>query len=255
MLRPVSFLAALLVFGAIASPGVQSPAHAETLVVQTDMYGSQQVPPVNTVAYGFVRFFFDESRTNVTYTVDVKGLSTSLVTGADIHRGAPGVRGPVVKHLADGGFIVTSGSMQLTQAELEEMASGNWYVSLTSTTHPNGELRGQIALPAGFFGAPVSQAAPVAQEPAASVAAAPAPAAVEAAAAAPPAAEAAAAAPAPAQAAVAAAPAPAAAAPATSASTTAAAPPSAQPASSASPSRISPPRTGDGGLQDSGAAR
>ena len=46
------------------------------------------------------------------YTVDVKGLSSTYITGADIHRGGRGLNGPVVKHLADGGFIVIGGHIQ-----------------------------------------------------------------------------------------------------------------------------------------------
>jgi hypothetical protein len=154
-LRPRSFLALIILAVAGGFSGGPRPSSAaEPFIVEIGMFGNQQVPPVQTVAYGFVRFFFDESRLNADYTVDVKGLSTNLVTGADIRRGARGVEGPVVKHLADGGFIVTAGKLKLTQAELEEMLTGNWYVELRSLQNPEGELRGQITLPAGFLPAP-----------------------------------------------------------------------------------------------------
>ena len=111
------------------------------------MFCTEQVPPVETTAYGFVRFFFNEAGTAADYTVDVKGVSNNLVLGADIHRGAPGENGPVVKHLADGDFIVTSGRLTLTPDELQKMANGSWYVSLKTVHHPEGEMRGQIMLP------------------------------------------------------------------------------------------------------------
>lgn len=126
-------------------------ATAATFVFETGIYGSEQVPPVQTAAYGFVRFFFNESRTAADYTIDVKGLATGLVLGADIHRGASGEQGPVVKHLADGGFIVAAGHLRLHDEDLEELISGNWYVSLKTEDHPDGELRGQIVPPAGFL--------------------------------------------------------------------------------------------------------
>ncbi len=128
------------------------------------MFGSQEVPPVNTGAWGFVRFFFSEDRLSAEYSVDVKGMSSNLVLGADIHRGRPGVAGPVVKHLADGGFLVTSGRLRLTPAELEELSSGTWYVSLKSAEHPEGEIRGQIVLPPAFL--PQRESAPAPVEPA-----------------------------------------------------------------------------------------
>lgn len=123
-------------------------------IFQTDMYGRNEVPPVETVGYGFVRFFFSDNRLEADYTVDVKGLSQTLVEGADIHRGIPGEEGPVVRHLADGGFIVTSGRLRLTPAELEEMLSGVWYVSVKTKGHPEGEMRGQVVAPSGFLPTP-----------------------------------------------------------------------------------------------------
>jgi hypothetical protein len=118
------------------------------------MYGTEHVPAVRTQAWGFVRWFFNEQKTEADYTVDVKGLSGNIVSGADVHRGAKGVNGPAIRHLADGGFIVTSGHMRFSTADLNEMAAGNWYVVLKSVEFPNGELRGQVVLPPGFWNAP-----------------------------------------------------------------------------------------------------
>jgi hypothetical protein len=157
-----SFFALVIVAGLL---GISRPAAAEPVVLQVDMYGSQETPPVATKAWGFVRFFFNDDRSAADYTVDVKGLATGLVLGADIHRGEPGESGPVVKALAEGGFIVTSGRLRLSRDDLIEMADGLWYVSLKTVDHPDGELRGQIILPAGFIsrgpeGAPAGSGAP-----------------------------------------------------------------------------------------------
>jgi hypothetical protein len=135
---------------------------AAAYVFQVDMYGDEQVPPVNSIGYGFVRFFFNEDRTQADYTVDVKGFGAPSILGADIHRGKPGENGPVIKHLADGDFIVTAGKLRLTESELADMASGDWYVSLKTRDNPRGEFRGQIYLPADFF--PGSALAPVTEE-------------------------------------------------------------------------------------------
>jgi hypothetical protein len=142
----------------------QTAANAP-FMFQTNMYGENQVPPVDTQAWGFVRFFFSEDRLDADYTVDVKGLSTTLVEGADIHRGPPGANGPVIRHLADGGFLVTSGHLELTPAELNEMLSGVWYVSLKSKLHPDGEMRGQIIVPDGFIARPAPIPPPPTEEP------------------------------------------------------------------------------------------
>jgi len=129
-------------------------SRAADFVFETQMFGTEQVPPVDTVGWGFFRFFFNSDRSSADITVDIKGLAGGSVISADIHRGQPGANGPVVKHLADGGYIVTSATVSFTKAELEEMASGAWYISLKTVDHPNGELRGQIRPPAGFLAAP-----------------------------------------------------------------------------------------------------
>lgn len=162
MSRPYLALAFLAASLALATTQPPPAAGAASLILQTDMFGSQEVPPVDSPGWGFVRFFFNDDRSQADYTVDVKGFSNTLVTGADIHRGRPGASGPVVRHLADGGFIVTSGRTRFSPADLDELASGLWYVSLKTSLHPEGELRGQIIPPPGFRPEP-----PPLEEPAA----------------------------------------------------------------------------------------
>ena len=120
-------------------------------VLQIDLYGDYVVPPVDTHAYGFVRFFFNEDRTEADYTLDVKGYSNSAVTGVSIHAGGPGENGPEVMRLSDGDFIVTAGHLTLTPEQVETFASGSWYLVLTTVVNPEGEMRGQIVVPSTFF--------------------------------------------------------------------------------------------------------
>jgi hypothetical protein len=157
---------AVLTLSFLLAPGLRSTpeTRAADFVFETQMFGNQQVPPVETVGWGFFRFFFNEDRSAADVTVDLKGLAGDAVISADIHRGRPGNNGPVVKHLADGGYIVTSARVTFTRTELEDMAAGNWYISLKTVNHPDGELRGQINPPAGFIPSPPQPAAP---EPAA----------------------------------------------------------------------------------------
>ena len=139
-----------------------SASRAEPVILQIDMYGENVAPPVDTHAWGFVRFFFNDDRSEANYTVDIKGYSNSAVTGADIRSGEPGINGGVVFHLTDGDFIVTSGRMTLTPDQLQAFVSGGWYVTLTTIFHPDGEMRGQIVVPDGFLpgAAPAPRPAP-----------------------------------------------------------------------------------------------
>ena len=141
-----------------------SSTQAEPVILQIDMYGENVVPPVDTHAWGFVRFFFNDDRSEANYTVDIKGYSGTAVTGADIRSGEPGNNGPLVFHLTDGDFIVTSGQMKLTPDQLQEFVSGGWYVTLSTLFHPDGEMRGQIVVPDGFL--PGGGAAPPPAQPA-----------------------------------------------------------------------------------------
>ena len=149
MLRLSLLTVLAIVLGMVATEARPSAA-ANPFVFQTDMFGAQVVPSVNSTGWGFVRFFFSEDRMSADYTVDVKGFSGSLVMGADIRRGAPGTNGPIVRHLADAGFIVMGSHTTFTRAELDEMAAGQWYVTLYTSLHPTGEMRGQIVLPPDF---------------------------------------------------------------------------------------------------------
>jgi hypothetical protein len=164
-------LIGLAVFAALATPTALIPSATASgsgpIVVQTNMYGSNEVPPVQSPYWGFFRFYFNEDRSAADVTVDVKGMTGDNVTSADIHRGAPGSDGPVVIHVADGGYIVTSRHVTFTPQELQEMASGEYYITLSTVEHPDGELRGQIEVPSGFLPAVPATATPAeATEPA-----------------------------------------------------------------------------------------
>src|SRR5712691_4871153 len=108
---------------------------ANPYVMQIDMHGPQVVPPVDSTGWGFVRFFFSQDRLAADYTVDVKGFSGNIVLGADIRRGPPGTNGPVIHHLADGGFITMGSHITFSRAELDDIASGLWYVTLYTALH------------------------------------------------------------------------------------------------------------------------
>ncbi len=140
----------------LVAPNLQKApqSDAAAYVFETQMFGTNVVPPVDTVGWGFFRFFWNEDRSAADVTVDIKGLAGDAVISADIHRGAQGTNGPVVKHLADGGYIVTAAHVTFTKAELQEMIAGNWYISLKTEKHPDGELRGQIHPPADFLPTP-----------------------------------------------------------------------------------------------------
>lgn len=158
----------LLLLPLLALLQLGGPANAaQPYVLEIALSGDEEVPAVQTHAWGFIRFYFNEDRTEADVTSDIKGYSTADVTGSDIHRGAPGQTGPVVVHLADAGFIVASTRVTFTPELLQEFASGGLYASIKTVNHPQGEIRGQIVVPADFLPSTSTRPAQPAAAPAA----------------------------------------------------------------------------------------
>lgn len=74
-----------------------------------------------------------------------EGLA-SPATFAKLHRGPTGIRGPAVLDLtiATGTSGKISGSMDLTQSQVEDLARGRFYVQIHSEKAPDGNLWGWL---------------------------------------------------------------------------------------------------------------
>ncbi len=83
-------------------------------------------------------------------------------TQAHIHEGTVGVAGSVVIPLTGGvgGVWTIPAGTILTTAQYASLQAGNYYFNVHSTTHPAGEIRGQIRLVARFASLDGSQEVP-----------------------------------------------------------------------------------------------
>jgi hypothetical protein len=125
-------------FPYLRTPFPGSPNSGQTFSI--GLSGSQEVPPRSTTATGSCAGVLNEARTelSVVCTHDVAG-----VVGAHIHRGAPGVNGPIICDFGDATSPIEA-TCAFTPGLIEDLATGNLYINVHSGTFPGGEIRGQI---------------------------------------------------------------------------------------------------------------
>lgn len=110
--------------------------------------GSQEVPPVTTTATGFAGITVNNSTGAVIVNAE---SDVSGATAAHIHQGAVGVNGSVVFGLTANGNqwntppnTILSADDSMGESEIQAFENGNLYLNIHSSTHPNGEIRGQV---------------------------------------------------------------------------------------------------------------
>jgi hypothetical protein len=128
----------------------------EDTALITFLSGDQEVPPVASDAFGLATFIYLANERSIAFIVQVEGLTN--ITAAHIHWGTAGTNGPPVANLYtpatpqtvlefDG--MLTAGDI-LGELTLEQlvfgMLTGQTYINVHTSAHPNGEIRGQIGL-------------------------------------------------------------------------------------------------------------
>jgi hypothetical protein len=148
--------------GVMSGPLFLMPAGLEVFTAQ--LSGANETTPVETDASGFAVFSTDYPHPDYSFCLStivyVEGIDD--LTAAHIHWGAPGENGPVVLPLyplpdapppAPGALVMANPCFDLLTGPLTGLAmgdlvhwmrSGEAYVNVHSTTHPAGEIRGQI---------------------------------------------------------------------------------------------------------------
>ena len=130
--------AVAVVFLAAGCAGMSSSGGSSS----TMLSGSQEVPPVTTMASGTstITVGADKSVSGAVTTTGVVGAA------AHIHQAAMGQNGPVVIPLtktADNVWSVPAGA-KLTDAQYDAFKAGNLYVNVHSAENKGGEVRAQL---------------------------------------------------------------------------------------------------------------
>lgn len=132
------------VAGAAAAVLLAAPALAETVTFNTELSGSNEVPPVETPATGTAEASFDTETKELTWTATYEGL-TGPATAAHFHGPAgEGENAPPVMPVEGDLASPIEGSATLTDEQATQLQEGMWYFNIHTEQHPDGELRGQL---------------------------------------------------------------------------------------------------------------
>jgi hypothetical protein len=122
--------------------------NAASVGARAMLAGPNETPPVTTTtASGAVMFTYNQATRTLHYEMATYGLTN--VTASHIHRGAPGVPGPIAYPLTTPITGTSVGNVVLSVADEALLFSGDLYVNVHTTAHPGGEIRGQIDVTGG----------------------------------------------------------------------------------------------------------
>jgi hypothetical protein len=110
--------------------------------METSLTGSQEVPPVKSLATGTSTIVVKDDKT-VSGGIKTTGIKG---TAAHIHQGATGMNGPhiVVLTMSTADEWVIPPGSRLTDAEYQSLKDGNLYINVHSAAHKDGEIRAQL---------------------------------------------------------------------------------------------------------------
>ena len=116
------------------------PAPNPNVVLTAVINGSQEVPPTPSAATGTFSGVYNKDTNVLTYTVTFTGITPQA---GHLHRGMPGVNGPVVHPLPQLTSPVTA-TATFTEADEALLLNNGFYVNLHTPAFPGGEIRGDI---------------------------------------------------------------------------------------------------------------
>ena len=138
---PVALLATLALVGSVVA--ASGTAAAEVVKLQSELKGSNEVPPNSSTGSGKAEASYDTDTKVLTYVVTYAGL-TGPVMGAHFH--GPGEAGKNAGIALPFKTVESpiKGSATLTDAQAADLLAGKWYANIHTAANPGGELRGQM---------------------------------------------------------------------------------------------------------------
>ncbi|SMB83190.1 CHRD domain containing protein [Hymenobacter roseosalivarius DSM 11622] len=121
---------------------IAQPAPSTKVNLTAIMSGSQEVPAVSSAATGTFTGVYDKNTNVLTYTVTYTGLTP---VAGHLHRGAPGMNGPVIFPFPQLTSPVTA-TATFTEDDEALLLNNGFYSNLHSAAFPGGEIRGNITV-------------------------------------------------------------------------------------------------------------
>lgn len=154
------FLTAALTFGVLG--GSVATASAQVYTLTAALAGNEEIPGINTGAFGSATITVNMTTRTVTYQIDVFNLPSG-VTASHIHVGAPGTTGPVIVNFApplsasndfafsgsvpEGQFLLRADQgIRSADDVFQAILGGNTYVNVHSAANTGGEVRGRLTV-------------------------------------------------------------------------------------------------------------
>jgi len=128
----------VLAAGLLAA-GMWASAYAAD-TYKAPLNGASEVPPVTTTAAGSATVTVDGKK--ATWSVTYSGLTPAA---AHIHCGAAAGANAGVAVPLTAGPSPMSGSGEMTEAQLADLAAGKCYINIHTAANKGGEIRGQLA--------------------------------------------------------------------------------------------------------------
>lgn len=140
-------LRAGLLVGAFTLAGCSSPMmsgmSSDQAAFRATLSGAAEVPPTNSAGSGELQATLDKSTRTLRWDMNYSGLS-GPATAAHFHGPAmPGANAGVAVPITPPSSP-SKGQATLTEAQMNDLLSGKWYVNVHTAAHPGGEIRGQV---------------------------------------------------------------------------------------------------------------
>lgn len=124
-----------------------TPASYTLNTLKAQLSGENEVPEIVGEGSGTFEASIDQQTRALKWTISYSGLS-GPVTAAHFH-------GPALADENAEAVVPITGNLTLspiertttlTEAQMEELQAGKWYVNLHTAANPEGEIRGQVSV-------------------------------------------------------------------------------------------------------------